>query len=30
MRLVYQGSYADSERYPFKEVVWSNTVQSLR
>jgi len=29
MKLVYEGSYTDKERENYKEIIYSNTVQSM-
>lgn len=29
MKLIHQGSYSDKERESYKEIIYSNTVQSM-
>lgn len=29
MKLIHQGSYSDKERENYKEIIYSNTVQSM-
>ena len=30
MKLIHEGSYSDKERESYKEIIYSNTVQSMR
>ena len=30
MKLIHEGSYSDTERETYKEIIFSNTIQSMR